>query len=540
MRDDNAFAEPFLANKSSIHDQASEPKDNPQGDLRPSDDISPFDKIPRAFIETKCDAGKNLRSETPGRRLNNFGRLRQLYSDHAQRSEYIYWYCYDYGSTCTEGVQAYSWDSNGWFWSNHYTVFCDPFYGQPTLDDAIKKNKNNIHEQKIMENFQTNRGQIMFHETWHYKNRVSSPRTGDYAYRAQKAWELARDSGTNYAYVNADSYTLDAVAIYVQQYYKSSMSPVPWKELGGIDEEAGAATTEPTVDNAKAVTLKDTPKDWKGPLPYLFNPDLTVWEEVNDNKELSTPPDEASGDKSELHCQGVGTTKWMGRDALNDAIGEFCDDAEKQGVQDKDSASLVRNYNDNGPDAITLSIDWPTGSPFKPKKDTCVGYLTTVMDSCDGNDPDHNPLNWKHGGNTQVGDVRYNIIPTTERYKAGVCSMHVKEKQEYSGIDGPGTKRSHTFHVQLNAKDADGATVGGINGDWVEAGKDGGNPYTYDRSYNTLIITREARGDYVQFSIGDQSWTTSDANGVPRCQTGGWDATFYEPEYRDMDCFFKC
>lgn len=70
MRDDNAFAEPFLANKSSIHDQASEPKDNPQGDLRPSDDISPFDKIPRAFIETKCDAGKNLRSETPGRRLS--------------------------------------------------------------------------------------------------------------------------------------------------------------------------------------------------------------------------------------------------------------------------------------------------------------------------------------------------------------------------------------------------------------------------------------------------------------------------------------
>ncbi|KAL8746303.1 MAG: hypothetical protein Q9184_007765, partial [Pyrenodesmia sp. 2 TL-2023] len=59
------------------------------------------------------------------------------------------------------------------------------------------------------------------------------------------------------------------------------------------------------------------------------------------------------------------------------------------------------------------------------------------MDSCDRNDPDHNPLNWKHGGNNQIGEVRYNVIPTAERYEAGLCSAHVKEKQEISGIDAP-------------------------------------------------------------------------------------------------------
>lgn len=41
---------------------------------------------------------------------------------------------------------------------------------------------NDKNQQKVMENFHLSRGQIMFHETWHYKTLVSSPRTSDYAY----------------------------------------------------------------------------------------------------------------------------------------------------------------------------------------------------------------------------------------------------------------------------------------------------------------------------------------------------------------------
>jgi hypothetical protein len=36
----------------------------------------------------------------------------------------------------------------------------------------------------------------------------------DFAYRAQGNWDLAK-KGTNWAYVNAHSYAMDAVAIYV-------------------------------------------------------------------------------------------------------------------------------------------------------------------------------------------------------------------------------------------------------------------------------------------------------------------------------------
>ncbi len=230
----------------------------------------------------------------------------------------------------------------------------------------------------------------------------------------------------------------------------------------------------------------------------------------------------------------------MGRDALNSAIGTFCGDAETQGVQDPGSASLVRKYNEGGPDAVSLSIDRPSGSSFKPKKADCVGHMTTVMDSCDGKDPKNNPMDWKHGGYNQVGYERYNINPMTERYKSGVCAVHVHEKEDFWGVDGPGTERHHSYHLTIDAKDADGKIIGGTNGQGVEAGQNGGSPYNYKGYYSTLAITPESQNDgYIQFTIGSQSWKTTDNNGVHRCETGGLDGS-YTPLSRDMDCFFNC
>ena len=588
-RDDASFF-PFPANQSSIIDAGSEPTDLPPGDLTVDDYAASTDgSIPRKFIETKCDAGKKFKITNAWKEANllakaqttfnlgynyniphtqwlgpdwnsesswipwkynyrkligdNLGRLSKLYGNNAPKHDYIYWYCYDYGNTCTEGVQAYSWDSPGLFWSNHYTVFCDPFYDRSTLGDQIAKYANNKNEQKVMENFHLSRGQIMFHETWHYKTLVSSPRTDDYAYQAQGVWDLAKNKGTSYAYVNADSYALDAVAIYVQQHYKSSMSPVPWRELAKLDAEAAGATSQPADDNAKAVTFTDKPPGWAEPLSDTDSPDPSVWEEVHDDGSTSSPEPSGSptapSTDAKLKCNGVTTTKWMGRDALNGVIGTFCGDAETQGVQDPGSGSLVRRYNEGGPDAVELSIEWPSGSDFKPKKDDCVGFLTTVMDSCDGDDPDHNPLNWKHGGVNQVGEQQYHVIPLTERYKSGVCAVHVHEKEDFWGVDGPGTARSHSFHLTVDAKDADGKIIGGTDGEEVEAGQSGGNPYVYDGYYAPLKITPEAQGDYVQFAIGSQGWRTTDPEGVPRCETGDWDGDF-SPVGRDMDCFFHC
>ncbi|KAL8865655.1 MAG: hypothetical protein Q9174_006772, partial [Haloplaca sp. 1 TL-2023] len=230
---------------------------------------------------------------------------------------------------------------------------------------------------------------------------------------------------------------------------------------------------------------------------------------------VSPSPTNPVAPSSKLTCTGVNTTKWMGREALNEVIPTFCQDAEMQGVQDKDSGSLVRNYHDGAYDAVTLSIDWPSGGSFKPKKDSCIAAMTTVMDSCDGNDPTRNPLNWKHGGSNQQGDAKYNIAPTTQRYKAGTCSMHVHEKEFFFGIDGPGTEREHTFYLRVEAKDADGKVVATVDND-AEAGD--ANPYHLKGYYNDLVMTPEARGDYIQFVLGKQNWRTTDGSGVPSCK----------------------
>ncbi|KAL8918373.1 MAG: hypothetical protein Q9208_007392 [Pyrenodesmia sp. 3 TL-2023] len=241
----------------------------------------------------------------------------------------------------------------------------------------------------------------------------------------------------------------------------------------------------------------------------------------------------------ELTCFGVETTKWMGKDALDNAIRTFCEEAEKQGVQDKDSGSLVRNYNDGGPDQVMLSMDWPSGSSFKPSKDECAKHMTTTADSCDGGDPGRNPLNWKHGGWTQVAEVRYNIFPTQQRYKTGTCSVHVHEKESFIGIDGPGTKRVFSFHLDVDAKDADGQRFAGTE-DGHAAGAGDGDPYVLYAYYEPMLMTPQAQGgDYIQFKLGDQSWTTATSDGTARCQLGDWDSD-YSPVARDMDCFFLC
>ena len=283
---------------------------------------------------------------------------------------------------------------------------------------------------------------------------------------------------------------------------------------------------------------------WDGEVGFrakLFHPQVSwhqwIQNAIIDQWKNDRDIDSTQAPTPQLTCNGVDNTKWMGRDALNGVIPTFCQDAETQGVQDKDSASLVRSYNSGGPDAVTLSMDWPSGADFRPNKDDCAGFMSTVMDSCDGNDPDHNPLNWKHGGYNQVGDVRYNVFPTAQRYKAGTCSMHVHEEEYFEGVDGPGTERTHTFYLRIDAKDADKNQVASVDND-VEAGDS--NSYHLQGYYNDLVMTPEAQGgNYIQFTLGDQSWKSSDGDGIPGCTVGGWDAD-YSPVGRDMDCSFRC
>jgi hypothetical protein len=468
--DDQRNVFPFPANQSSIFSANTEPSDSPPQDLTViSAKLVGTGQIPRHFIETKCDAGKKLKitnawaeakqladaqttyklgynydiphTQWLGKDWNsksswipwkydyrkligdNFERLRGVFGSHAPSGEYVYWYCYDYSRQCTQGVQAYSWDSSGFFWSNHYTVFCPPFYDRHTMADLMVKYNNDQNEQKVMENFHMSRGQIMFHEVWHYKNLVSSPRTGDYAYQAQAVWDLAKEQGTGWAYVNADSYALDAVSIYVQQYYKSSMSPVPIRELPDFDAAAAAAVAEPASENAFARTFDGTPPGWDGPLVTDDKPDLSVWTELNLGSlpaaDPAPPPISSLATADNNACHGINGDYWiMSRDIAADNAKDFCTKSDK-----------TKTYNAGSVNELELSVrNLNDGSKGPADDPDCTSRLqNAVIDGCDGADPVNNPHNYKFGSILTTADGwEYKMTPLSKQVNEVNCDVSYK------------------------------------------------------------------------------------------------------------------
>jgi hypothetical protein len=120
---------------------------------------------------------------------------------------------------------------------------------------------------------------------------------------------------------------------------------------------------------------------------------------------------------------------------------------------------------------------------------------------------------------------------------AGVCAFHLREFETWWGQDGPGVSRKYEFKLQVAAKDNSGTIVGGTGTQSVVAGD--GAPYRCKGFYEEIVMTPEAQGgDYIQFSIGSQSWTTKDSGTVPGCSVGGWD--FPIPLHVSFLCFEEC
>lgn len=115
-------------------------------------------------------------------------------------------------------------------------------------------------------------------------------------------------------------------------------------------------------------------------------------------------------------------------------------------------------------------------------------------------------------------------------YTPGVCSFHLQEDEEWSGVDGPGTMRTWHYQIeQTKMKDGAGAVIGTLG--FADNGKDGAPVGAGDNdalTFNSklpigLVITPEAQGDprdYIQFAIGAQSWRTTTDKGTPRCEIG--------------------
>lgn len=62
-----------------------------------------------------------------------------------------------------------------------------------------------------------------------------------------------------------------------------------------------------------------------------------------------------------LTCTGTGGSKYMNRDGIIKVINNFCDEAVKQGVLDKDSGSIARTYNKDTPEQVDIALDYRPG-----------------------------------------------------------------------------------------------------------------------------------------------------------------------------------
>lgn len=80
-------------------------------------------------------------------------------------------------------------------------------------------------------------------------------------------------------------------------------------------------------------------------------------------------------------CRGTNVNRFLGRDDMNNQIGRFCADAAKQGVQDTNSGSTRRTYNQGTRYEVILSMDWPSGVDIKNNMEAnCKQYMTSIMD----------------------------------------------------------------------------------------------------------------------------------------------------------------
>ncbi|KAF4628355.1 hypothetical protein G7Y89_g9794 [Cudoniella acicularis] len=151
----------------------------------------------------------------------------------------------------------------------------------------------------------------------------------------------------------------------------------------------------------------------------------------------------------------------------------------------------------------------------------CVALISGIRDNCYNNNPS-NPMNWNRGGSVAVTNtipsITFQMTPLATRYIPGPCGLHVTEDGSWVGSNLLDSSRTYTFSLVTTVKDGAGNTIGGSFPAAVGCGDS--NPYQLPNVYyDTLVLTPEASGDYIKFSIGGQQWKSRDA----QCNEGGYD-----------------
>ena len=176
---------------------------------------------------------------------------------------------------------AYTFDDLGVLWSAHYLVLCPEFFSDEltSLAHLVERGRVKPDLVVIINRWWTARAGIIFHETYHWAKTVARPRLNrkPEVYSAKEVYDLARKENTEGAKTNAQSWTLAAIAMFVQQTFNLRFPPVP-KEYFPPDVRSDPSIMKIVTERLDIISLDRMP-DWFAP-PVVqgataFKPDMT-------------------------------------------------------------------------------------------------------------------------------------------------------------------------------------------------------------------------------------------------------------------------
>ena len=143
----------------------------------------------------------------------------------------------------------------------------------------------------------------------------------------------------------------------------------------------------------------------------------------------------------------------------------------------------------------------------------------------------------KKGGERTADCITYSIKATRNgapassppppgpAYATGKCSLHLSQTRSDPAGGAPygDASMAPNFFVTIDVFDNNKAKIG--HHDEVAAGA--GRSLSLDSKLaDPMVITPENQGDYIQFTLGAQSWASSDAG---MCTVGSWDPAGWNP-----------
>jgi hypothetical protein len=170
---------------------------------------------------TDPDPAVRWRADIIGKKLELVGRLFE--GTDVPKSQWFLWRCNNarrLNWECGDNRNAGTWfeQSQRTRLGMEMTTFCANFFTRETIGEQVARYKNDADKMANIFYFEESTGKTLLHEVYHYQI-LGRPPIGDIAYGMYECRKLAIINGTKRAFINSDSYTFDALNIYVDNLF---------------------------------------------------------------------------------------------------------------------------------------------------------------------------------------------------------------------------------------------------------------------------------------------------------------------------------